>query len=112
MAGMDLRGKETDVIMWDSSMTEKSQELFTFFMKQALIAGNRAPFMIGSGFGNMREFNRIASADIGEHGDGWNGVTTTSEEQAKTLPYAVRQVLCHWFKKSMVISSYNSLLHD
>jgi hypothetical protein len=39
MAGMDLRGKETDVIMWDSSMTEKPGTFFTFFMKQALISG-------------------------------------------------------------------------
>lgn len=90
MAGMDLRGKETDVIMWDSSMTEKSQELFHFFMKQALISGSRAPFMIGSGFGNMREFNRIAAANIGEAGDGWNGPETLSEEQALTVPWAAR----------------------
>jgi hypothetical protein len=39
MAGMDLRGKETDIIMWDSSMTEKPVSYFTFFMKQALISG-------------------------------------------------------------------------
>jgi hypothetical protein len=42
MAGMDLRGKETDVIMWDSSMTEKPVSYFTFFMKQALISGKSA----------------------------------------------------------------------
>lgn len=89
MAGMDLRGKETDVIMWDSSMTEKSHSYFTFFMKQALISGNRAPFMIGSGY-EMREFNRVASADIGEHGEGWNGPVTESEKQALTIPWAAR----------------------
>jgi len=34
---MDLRGKETDWIMWDSSMTEKPAVFNNFFMRQALI---------------------------------------------------------------------------
>ena len=89
MAGMDLRGKETDVIMWDSSMTEKSQSYFMFFMKQALISGNRAPFMIGSGY-DMRGLARVAGAHIGEHGSGWDGPVTVSEEQAKEVPWAAR----------------------
>ena len=37
VAGMDLRGKETDWIMWDSSMTEKPAVFNNFFMRQALI---------------------------------------------------------------------------
>lgn len=67
LAGMDLRGKETDFIMWDSSMTEKAGQLFVFFMKQALISGNRAPFLFGDGR-DMRNFHKIAGADVGEHG--------------------------------------------
>lgn len=66
LAGMDLRGKDTDFIMWDSSMTEKSGQLFVFFMKQALISGNRAPFLFGDGRG-MRDFHKIG-AGVGEHG--------------------------------------------
>lgn len=92
MAGMDLRGKETDVIMWDSGMTEKSREYFTFFFKQALISGNRAPFLIGNTF-DLREFERVASANIGEQGDQWslwNGPETISEEQALEVPWAAR----------------------
>ena len=74
MAGMDLRGKESDVIMWDSSMTEKSQELHTFFMKTALISGNRAPFLMS--YYDLREFGKVAKADVGYHGEGWNGPET------------------------------------
>lgn len=86
---MDLRGKETDMVMWDSSMTERIYEYFTFFMKQALISGNRAPYLVGYGF-DLREFNRIASADIGDPGSGWDGPVTLSEEQALELPWAAR----------------------
>ncbi len=89
MAGMDLRGKETDMVMWDSSMTERNYDYFTFFMKQALISGNRAPYLMGSGY-DLRNFNRVASADIGESGAGWDGPVTVSEEQALELPWAAR----------------------
>lgn len=89
MAGMDLRGKETDVIMWDSGMTEKSKEYFTFFLKQALISGNRAPFLIGNTF-DLREFERVALANIGQEGEGWNGPETISEKQALEVPWAAR----------------------
>jgi len=87
---MDLRGKETDMVMWDSSMTERIHEYFTFFMKQALISGNRAPYLVGGSGFDLREFNRIASADIGEPGLGWDGPVTLSEEQALELPWAAR----------------------
>ena len=71
---MDLRGKESDVIMWDSSMTENSQTLHTFFMKTALISGNRAPFLMS--YFDLREFGKVANADVGYHGEGWNGPET------------------------------------
>jgi len=92
MAGMDLRGKETDVIMWDSSMTENSQELHTFFMKTALISGNRAPFLMS--YFDLREFGKVAKADVGYHGEGWNGPETLDEKQALEVPWAARFLNC------------------
>mmetsp|Transcript_7379 Transcript_7379/g.15793 ORF Transcript_7379/g.15793 Transcript_7379/m.15793 type:complete len:1042 (+) Transcript_7379:87-3212(+) len=92
LAGMDLRGKHTDFIMWDSSMTEKSGQLFVFFMKQALISGNRAPFLFGDGRG-MRDFHAIG-AGVGEHGGGWNGPITVDEVQALQVPWAARYLNC------------------
>jgi hypothetical protein len=46
LAGMDLRGKDADMLIWDSSMTEKNPPLTNFFFRQGLLAGNRAPFCI------------------------------------------------------------------
>ena len=38
LAGMDLRGKDADMLIWDSSMTEKSPPLTNFFYRQGQIA--------------------------------------------------------------------------
>ena len=64
VAGMDLRGKETDWIMWDSSMTEKPAFFNNFFMRQALIVSS-FPFLYTPGIAlwswrNFRAFPRAA----------------------------------------------------
>lgn len=93
LAGMDLRGNNADMIMWDSGMTEKGLDYFMFFVKQALISGNRAPFIIGVG-NEMRPLEKVAGANIGEHGSGWNGPLTQSEQQAAEVPWAARYLNC------------------
>lgn len=99
MAGMDLRGKDTDWIVWDSSMTEKSSNLSNFFYRQALISGNRAPILMAdSGYLSKGEpltgFHDIAGAAIAAYDiEGWVPVTD-SDEQVKTIPWAAQWLKC------------------
>jgi hypothetical protein len=93
MAGMDLRGKETDWIIWDSSMTEKSPEIVNFFFRQALISGNRSPVLMGDN-ARLNEFHDIAGAAIAASAaNGWVPVTE-NDEQVMTLPWAAQWLQC------------------
>eukprot|EP00986_Skeletonema_menzelii_P019209 scaffold27156_cov148-Skeletonema_menzelii.AAC.1 len=93
LAGMDLRGKDADMLIWDSSMTEKSPPLTNFFFRQGLLAGNRAPFLYSGGGANPAAFEAIG-ASVGGYGELGYSPITTSEEQAKTLPWAARYNKC------------------
>ena len=93
LAGMDLRG-DADMLIWDSSMTEKSPPLTNFFFRQGLLAGKRAPFLYSGGTGaNPTPFEAIG-ASVGDWGALGYSPITTSEEQAKTLPWAARYNKC------------------
>ena len=93
LAGMDLRGKDADMLIWDSSMTEKNGYMTDFFFRQGLLAGNRAPFLY-SGYGaNPAAFEEIG-VSTGSYGQLGYSPITTSEEQAKTLPWAARFDKC------------------
>ena len=99
MAGMDLRGKETDWIVWDSSMTEKSGELSNFFYRQAILAGNRAPILMAdSGYLSKGEpltgFHDIAGASIVAYAAGGYIPETENDEQVKTMPWAAQWLKC------------------
>lgn len=92
LAGMDLRGKETDWMIWDSSMTEKSPEIVNFFFRQALISGNRSPVLMGDGV--INSFHEIAGAAIASAaGNGWVPVTD-NDEQVMDLPWAAQWLQC------------------
>ena len=95
MAGMDLRGKNADWITWDSGMTEKSGEMLNFFFRQALIAGNRAPVLMGGddrGVGG--DFHGIAGAAVAGYDNGGWVPVTDSDEQVKTVPWAAQWLSC------------------
>eukprot|EP00584_Thalassiosira_punctigera_P001638 CAMPEP_0172537262 /NCGR_PEP_ID=MMETSP1067-20121228/8885_1 /TAXON_ID=265564 ORGANISM="Thalassiosira punctigera, Strain Tpunct2005C2" /NCGR_SAMPLE_ID=MMETSP1067 /ASSEMBLY_ACC=CAM_ASM_000444 /LENGTH=1010 /DNA_ID=CAMNT_0013322523 /DNA_START=27 /DNA_END=3056 /DNA_ORIENTATION=- len=92
LAGMDLRGKETDWIMWDSKMTERPGYLNNFFLRQALISGNRSPVLMGDGV-DLTGFHDVAGASVAAQGNGWIPVTV-SEEQVKEVPWAAQYLQC------------------
>jgi hypothetical protein len=93
LAGMDLRGKDADMLIWDSSMTEKNPPLTNFFFRQGLLAGNRAPFLY-SGYGADPAPFEAIGASVGGYGELRYSPITMSEEQAKTLPWAARYNKC------------------
>jgi hypothetical protein len=87
-AGKDLYG-ETDIMLWDSGMTEKGGPV-DFYNKQAILAGERMPILFTSQrFDIMKE----------TQGEAWIGdfnvnleilQMTTDEAQASEVPYAIR----------------------
>jgi hypothetical protein len=97
LAGGGVYG-EKDVMLWDSSMTEKSNGMQDLFMRQMLLTGHRVPVLldIGGGKGIMDAIHK----ESGAHAGGITGGTpslmalTTSAEQAETLPFALRHLFC------------------
>lgn len=106
----DIYGREVDMILWDSSMTENSVPAHDLFNRQALIGGNRAP-MIYSFYANIKYLTSL-SKDFGVDMGGmiypnFDGFPiTNSEEEAQTMPDALAflhcskesQALCNKYK--------------
>ena len=93
LAGMDLRGKDADMLIWDSQMTERKTSLMNFFFRQGLLSGNRAPFLYKGNKADPGVFAAIG-ASVGSYGELGYSPVTESEEQAKTLPWAARYNKC------------------
>jgi len=94
LAGMDLRNKDADWILWDSRMTERPAYLIDFFYRQAIISGNRSPVLQSdTGQVNLNGFHDTAGASIAHHGLGWVPVTMT-DEQVKDVPWAAQWLQC------------------
>lgn len=97
MASGDLYGKDIDLLLWDSSMTEPGFDHFDLFVRQAMLGGKRVPVIWSAGqrFSVLKKLHEEADVDVGEFGRGMLGIEmTTSEEQAKTLPWAVQYMAC------------------
>ena len=64
-------------------------------MRQGLISGNRVPVIWGGNFNLLRMLHNEADADVGEYGNGMDGIPeTTGVDQAETLPLAVQYIKC------------------
>jgi len=98
MASGDVYGREVDVLMWDSSMTEKELSVYDVFARQGLMAGNRVPILLGGGPNHLAHLFLHGEVEVGDFG-GFQccqaGLKKTeSDEQALELPWATRYVLC------------------
>lgn len=90
-----LYGKEIDLLLWDSGMTEPNPELVDLFLRQGLLSGNRVPVLWGGLFDALKTLHNAADADVGEFGSGLDGIPeVASEEQAKSIAYAARFLKC------------------
>jgi hypothetical protein len=90
-----LYGDEIDLLLWDSGMTEPNPGHQDLFLRQGLLGGNRVPVVWGGNFEVLRALHEEADVDVGEFGQGTDGVIeVTGEEQAKTVPFASRYLKC------------------
>jgi len=105
LAGMDLMGPETDLLYWDSGMTEKDRGQIEFNLRQALIAGKRAPvlFMPGDACSKAKcrmkgphPLENLTGADFYQMaGDNRKDLPLTVDEvQVQSLPYNARYLNC------------------
>jgi hypothetical protein len=97
MGSRDILGKEIDLILWDSGMTENgNQPHIDLFMRQALIAGNRVPIIWGAGnWDLLKLFHETVDADVGEFGNGFAGIEAVRDEaHALEIPWAARFIKC------------------
>ena len=96
-AGETIYG-EKDVMLWDSSMTEKGGGNQDLFYRQMLLTGHRVPILLDMGGGKpiMDMVHKESGAHVGGVTLGTPSMlaTTKSVEQAETLPFALRHLFC------------------
>lgn len=88
---------ETDVIYWDSSMTEKGCDDQDLFHKQNLLGGERYPVLLNGCTANLKEETRGElwyGNLMNTWGNGNSVKMTTSLDQGATLPWAVQYLKC------------------
>lgn len=95
IAASSIYGDDIDMLLWDSSMTEKEQPVMDLMYRQALMGGKRPP-TIWNGLGktviNLFEDTGI---EMGRFGDGKEGVQMSMDEaQARTLPFSSQFLNC------------------
>lgn len=78
-----------------TGMTEPGAEHVDLFLRQALIGGNRVPVLWGGQFELLKMLHNEASADVGQFGNGMDGIIPVeSAEQAESVPWAARYLKC------------------
>lgn len=56
LGSRSMYGDEIDIIVWDSTLTEKDKSSISMFYRQALLAGKRAPVLWGGPFELLKDF--------------------------------------------------------
>eukprot|EP00540_Astrosyne_radiata_P017049 CAMPEP_0116846898 /NCGR_PEP_ID=MMETSP0418-20121206/14120_1 /TAXON_ID=1158023 /ORGANISM="Astrosyne radiata, Strain 13vi08-1A" /LENGTH=620 /DNA_ID=CAMNT_0004478255 /DNA_START=23 /DNA_END=1886 /DNA_ORIENTATION=- len=103
LGAKDLYGDEVDILIWDSGMTEnRDNKAVDIFARQGLIGGNRVPFLMGGHWGDLKFLNEEAGADVGEYGEGLDGIPTCKDEvDAEKVVYAARYMKCDKERQDM-----------
>jgi len=102
----DLYGDDIDLLLWDCGMTEGDSGSVDMVYRQALMSGKKVPVIWASNFNEqfeiLRHLHNEAEADVGEYGQGMDGIPeTTSIEQADSLPYSTRYLKCPDWARSL-----------
>ena len=100
MGGKDIYG-EADIMIWDSQMTEREKGVHDLFNRQAILSGERVPVLLMPNMYDIEEqsdksYTWGGGDVISTRSDFDTGLLekTQDEEQAQTLPYAVRYMGC------------------
>ena len=94
MGSGDIYGRDIDLLLWDSGMPERDEAHVDLFARQALLAGDKVPVILGrTGIWATTETGSIAT----ERSD-WEAtegiIKTASHEQAQQIPWAMRYLAC------------------
>jgi hypothetical protein len=64
LAAGDIYGKDVDILLWDSGMTEKGDLHSDVFARQALISGNRVPALWSGSKTVLTQMHNLVDADV------------------------------------------------
>jgi hypothetical protein len=83
-------------VLYDSGMTEgRDVSAVDLYFRQAIVSGDRVPFIVGNGVGQLQYYTTMADADVSWYGDGLGYVTECIDEvQCETVPWAARYLKC------------------
>lgn len=91
----NLYGSNIDVLMWDSSMTEKEPPVKDLFARQGLLSGDTVPVLWGTPDGALYEPAGGGAISTGMWGTSTKGIPKTKNvTQVNELPYWARYLEC------------------
>ena len=91
-----IYGPDVDVLMWDSSMTEKDSANQDLFHRQYLLAGGKVPVLWSLALGTITHLHLNADADVGFLGEGTHGIARADTmEDLNAQPWAARYMNCN-----------------
>jgi hypothetical protein len=91
----DLYGKEIDIMVWDSGMTENSDEAYDFYARQAILAGNRIPVLNGGTANVLTYLGKNLDFPVAQFGSGTGGVPEiTDGTMAESVKWMARYLRC------------------
>mmetsp|Transcript_18803 Transcript_18803/g.40951 ORF Transcript_18803/g.40951 Transcript_18803/m.40951 type:complete len:1025 (+) Transcript_18803:189-3263(+) len=100
MAGADIYG-ESDLMIWDSEMTERDAGAHDLFNRQAILSGERVPVLLMPKMNDLEKRTDMLYAwgdgdTISPRSDFETGLLekTKDAEHVETLPYAIRYMSC------------------
>lgn len=90
-----IYGPDVDVLMWDSSMTEKDAASQDLFHRQYILGGGKVPILWSLALSTLTHLHLNADVDVGMVGEGNQGLTLAKNvEELDAQPWAARYLKC------------------
>lgn len=90
-----LYDSDIDILVWDAPLTESNIGDIEFFHRQAILSGNRVPFLWGGVLSELSNLHISTGADVGIPDWSTEGVPVTKNDaHALELPWAARYLNC------------------
>ena len=98
MGAQDIYGKDVDILIWDSGMTESAESAdFDMFARQGILGSDRAPVLWAGGDGNhiYPTLQEKADVDYMMYGTGLGPIPSiTDPTTLDEIPWAARYLKC------------------